>query len=108
MEKIKIALNKFRVRLSAAYRILFRPSERFLIIRIDEANLTRMLKADMNSDVEDYTNVEIDYTWHGLQKYNVYKLVQIMNDNIDPDEMILRKADYQVSADEWAKKNLHS
>lgn len=105
MEKVKIALRLLKVRLYAAGRILFRPKERFILLRIDEKNLEKMVVIDQCHDRPDFSEIDVDFSYHRLQLYNVYKLLKVVADQIDPDELVLMKADYEVEAEEWISKN---
>lgn len=60
--------------------------------------MENMIKADMAGD-GDYSKVEIEFTYHRLQPYNVYKMVEIIYDQSDEIDMALHKAEYEANAE---------
>ena len=64
-----------------------------------------MVVIDQCHDRPDFSEIDVDFSYHRLQLYNVYKLLKVVADQIDPDELVLMKADYEVEAEEWISKN---
>lgn len=86
----KIAFNKFWVRLSTAYRILFRKHNHWFLVNLSEPDLRLLLQDKLK---------EIRWMQHGLQQYNVIQIMKLVADNIDDDEMILKKADFEAHSE---------
>ena len=92
-----IFIHQLYLRLHIGLGIIFARKKNFFICSISQDNLVNMLKADLAGD-GDYSKVEIEFTYHRLQPYNVYKMVEIIYDKSDAIDMALHKAEYEANA----------
>lgn len=84
-------LNKFWLKLTAAYKILFKWDHCF-VVAIDRENLERLLLED---------DIEASMTYIGMQSYNVKQVIHVLADTYDEDDMILSKAEFHAKVDEF-------
>ena len=83
--------NKFKIRLRACFRIMFRKYDHWVILNVSRNDL-ELLVRDKNFDVE--------VLYHGIQPYILYKIIQEVENGTDGIDMILEKAEFEHKADE--------
>lgn len=94
MEKFRVRLFKFKLRLRACYNILFRKYNHWVILDLDNENIIKLLKDE---------NFDANILYHGLQPYNVYKIIQMVGNSKDDVEMLCYKAEFEANAAEYSK-----
>lgn len=91
-----LGMKKFFMRLSVAYRILFRRDKHWVYIHLDRENFKKLVKEE-----KDFS-LEIDF--HGMQKYNLLFMIKSISDEIGFTDMVEEKARFEANVDEWIKK----
>lgn len=86
--KRKIKIEKFKIRITTCYKILF-VWKHWFIAPISEQQLRDYF---MDKDVE------FTFTKHGLQNYNVFAIIKGIANQKDDIDMALMKADFEAQA----------
>lgn len=93
---MKIAICQFWYRLTLGLRIIFSPKAKWVFIRITDEGFRALLTGE--------GDVDMKYSYHRLQEYNVWQLIQSMGDTKDEIDMMLMKAEFEAKAQEHADK----
>lgn len=88
-------MKKFKIRLHAAYRILFRKYNHWVILNVSDENLIKLLKD------EDF---DTDMLYHGVQPYVFYRIIKMVSNSKDDIDMVLDKAKFEADATEYKRK----
>lgn len=89
MRKIIIYLIKLKLRIYAAYCILFRKYNHWIILNVDKDNLVKLLKDE---------NFESNFLYHGVQPYIAYRMIKMVSNSKDDIDMALDKAKFEADA----------
>lgn len=93
---MKAALGKFWYRLKLAVRILFNPKLRWVFIQISEDGFRAILTGGGDVDVK--------FSYHRMQEYNMWHIIQSVGETKDDIDMMLLKAEFEAKAQEYADK----
>lgn len=91
-----IRVLKFLTRLKAAYRILFRKYDHWVILDVKKPELIKCLKDE---------NFDVDVLYHGVQPYIYHKMIRMVAASKDSIEIALDKAQFEADSEEYNKKN---
>ena len=84
-------MKKLKVRIIAAYRILFRRYNHWVILDVNDENLVKLLKNE---------SFDADILYHGVQPYIYYKMIKMVGNSKDDIDMLLDKAKFEADASE--------
>jgi hypothetical protein len=84
-------MKKLKVRIIAAYRILFRKYNHWVILDVNDENLVKLLKNE---------SFDADILYHGVQPYIYYKMIKMVGNSKDDIDMLLDKAKFEADASE--------
>jgi len=82
-------MKKFKIRLLAAYRILFKKYKHWVILDVSDENLVKLLQDD---------DFDADVLYHGVQPYVFYKMIKMASNSKDDIDMCLDKAKFEADA----------
>lgn len=82
-------MGKWRCKLILLWRLFFTDHKHWIFISFNEESLVSLIKEE---------SFEIDSVYHGLREYNVKKLFKMAANQIDDDQLILDKAEYEAKA----------
>ena len=92
--KTKNKLNLLWIRISIAYKILFKPKTHWFFLSMTTEQLTKMLGGD---------GLEAELMTHRMLKYNVDCVVDIIHSQKDDVDRILDKARFEAEATLYKK-----
>lgn len=87
-------MKKLKYRIFACFKILFGREKHWMIVRLDDDNLVRLIKDE---------TFECSITYHGMQPYNYKSLIRYLSNSIDDIELICDKAKYEADSIEYKK-----
>lgn len=96
MNKFKISVVKFFIRLKACYLILFLGYDKWTLLHIDDNNLLKLLQDK---------DFEVGVLYYGLKKYILYVMVKAIAESKDDIDMALDKAIFEGKAEEFISRN---
>ena len=97
MKNIRIKLKKAMIRIRIAFKVLFsKDYEYFYIVRHDEKDIRALISG------EDEIGCHIDYI--GMNMYLIDRSLFMLGNCVDEDELLLRKASFEVDIEEIMNK----
>lgn len=94
---MKVQIGKFWYRLKVATKILCNPKLRWIFISIDEEGFRALLTGS--------SDVEANMSYHRMQEYNMWHLIQSLGSTKDDIDMMLMKAEFEAKAQEYAERD---
>lgn len=82
-------MKKLLIRLKVCWWIITRKHDHWAIINLDQENLIKLFKEK---------DFDIDVTYHGIQPYILYKMIQRIADTMDEDDMLLERISFEAEA----------
>ena len=85
------------LRIKACWNILTQKKKHWVMLSVSEQDLIKLIK---NEDVE------IEITYHKMQKFTYTKLIKMYGDHFDEVDMLQEQLRYELKAEQFAKRKV--